>query len=440
MVAVGDGGVTAPGSVLVGVFGMLDARIGHTFVPMVTVFVMAMTVVHVVHVVAVADRNVTAVGPVDVRMLVLGRVILIGMPMRVGDGHAEVSHTHVPTRRNVRAYGPDEASTARWVWNGHMGFVDRVIDRTLDASVVGGYSRLGYAIRARSWDPLPSAALRGRTVVVTGPTSGLGFATARAMRSLGADLVLVGRDPGRLRKVETELSIDGGGSIGVAVADLGDLDAVRRAASEIRALGRLDVLVHNAGALTKERLESPQGFESTIATHVLGPHLLTSLLLDSLASGRVITVSSGGMYAAPLPKFSSGSSPELPSSRYDGTRQYAIAKRMQVTANEMWAERVRTIAFHSMHPGWADTPGVRHSLPGFARFTAPVLRTPDEGADTIVWLAAATDDDLGASGGFWCDRARRPIHRLPNTRRADTPSERVAMWDWIEKASGATAP
>ena len=346
--------------------------------------------------------------------------------------------------RNVLVIGNrfhplDDVIVGEQVWNECMGIVDRLIDRTLDASVIGGYSRLGYAIRARSWEPLPTDVLRGRTVIVTGPTSGLGLATARAVRSLGADLVLVGRDAGRLRKVEGELSVHAGGSITVSVADLGDLDAVRRAAAEIRERGRIDVLIHNAGALTKQRLESPQGFESTIATHVLGPHLLTTLLLDSLASGRVITVASGGMYAAPLPRFSTGASPEMSSHRYDGTRQYAIAKRMQVTANEMWAERGRSIAFHAMHPGWADTPGVRNSLPGFARFTAPVLRTSEEGADTIVWLAAADDGALGSSGGFWCDRERRPIHRLPTTRRSDTPTERDAMWDWIQKASGAIA-
>lgn len=339
--------------------------------------------------------------------------------------------------RDVR---PDDVLSTEAVWNVGMGFVERLIDRSLDVSVIGGYSRLGYAIRSRSWEPLAAGSLRGKTVAVTGPTSGLGLATARALRSLGADLVLIGRDAGRLHRVEDDLSVHGGGSIVTTVADLGDLDAVRRAADEIGGRGRLDVLVHNAGALTKERLESPQGIESTIATHVLGPHLLTSLLLESLAVGRVITVASGGMYAAPLPKFTTGASPEMAENRYDGTRQYAIAKRMQVTANEMWAERVRSVAFHAMHPGWADTPGVRNSLPGFARLTSPVLRTSDEGADTIVWLAATTDDALGSSGGFWCDRERRPIHRLPNTRRSDTVAERAAMWDWIRRASGATAP
>jgi hypothetical protein len=300
VVAVRHRGVAAPRTVLMRMFGMLHTRVGDAFVPVVAVLVVTMAVVHVVDVVAMADRHVPAIGAVHVRMVVLGRVILLGMPMRVGNGHEPVSHTRRPEPWSAvpssgRFIRSDDVFSGGAVWNGRMGFVDRLIDRTLDASVIGGYSRLGYAIRARGWEPLPSDALRGRTVVVTGPTSGLGLATARALRALGADLVLVGRDAGRLHKVESDLAVHGGGSIVVTLADLGDLDAVRRAADEISGRGRVDVLVHNAGALTKERLESPQGFESTIATHVLGPHLLTSLLLDSLAGGRVITVASGGM-------------------------------------------------------------------------------------------------------------------------------------------------
>jgi NAD(P)-dependent dehydrogenase (short-subunit alcohol dehydrogenase family) len=321
-----------------------------------------------------------------------------------------------------------------------MGLFERLIDRTLDASVVGGYSRIGYALRSRFWKPIPAGALNGRTVVVTGPTSGLGLATAKGVRSLGADLVLVGRSVERLEALREELSRHAGGDLRVVVADMGDLDAVESAAKSLRALGKIDVLVHNAGSLTKKRAESPQGIESTIATHVLGPHRLTASVLDVLAGGRVITVSSGGMYTSPLPKVSAGRSPEMALDGYDGTKQYAVAKRMQVTLNEMWAERVRGVAFHAMHPGWADTPGVRTSLPGFARVTAPVLRTADEGADTIVWLAAAEDSDLGASGGFWCDRERRPIHRLATTRRSDSPSARIALWQWVAEKSGATEP
>jgi len=321
-----------------------------------------------------------------------------------------------------------------------MGFLERLIDRTLDASVIGGYSRIGYALRSRSWKSIPSGALQGRTVVVTGPTSGLGLATVEAVRSLGADLVLVGRSAERLEVLRGKLALHAGGGLRVVVADMGDLDAVESAARSLRSIGKIDALIHNAGSLTKDRLESPQGIESTIATHVLGPHRLTASLLDVLSGGRVITVSSGGMYTASLPKVSAGRTPEMSPDRYDGTKQYAVAKRMQVTLNEMWAERVRGVAFHAMHPGWADTPGVRSSLPGFARVTAPVLRTADEGADTIVWLAAAEDSELGASGGFWCDRERRPIHRLATTRRSDSQSARLALWHWVAEKSGATAP
>jgi len=92
MVTVGHGGMAAARAVLMRVLRVFHARVGDTFVPVVAVFVMAMTVVHVIDVITMANRHMTAIGPVHVRMLVLGRVILIGMPMRVGCGHVQVSH------------------------------------------------------------------------------------------------------------------------------------------------------------------------------------------------------------------------------------------------------------------------------------------------------------------------------------------------------------
>ncbi|MFM8311816.1 MAG: hypothetical protein ACKOAZ_07940, partial [Ilumatobacteraceae bacterium] len=193
----------------------------------------------------------------------------------------------------------------------------------------------------------------------------------------------------------------------------------------------LRALVHNAGALDRERAVTRQGFERTIATHVLGPHLLTRML--ARCSERVITVSSGGMYAAPLTvtRLQMGAD-------YKGAEQYARAKRAQVTLNEMWAARVPAgdVVFHAMHPGWADTPGVAASLPTFRRVVGPLLRTPAEGADTIVWLAADDDRPARSSGLFWLDRAERPIHRIPSTRRSDTPERRAALWEWVAAAAG----
>ena len=116
---------------------------------------------------------------------------------------------------------------------------------------------------------------------------------------------------------------------------------------------------------------------------------------------------------------------------YDGTRQYALAKRMQVTLVEEWATRRQNLFIAAMHPGWADTPGVRSSLPGFARVTSPVLRTADQGADTITWLCATETEP--SSGRFWCDRQPRPIHRLPSTKRSDTPDRRRDLWEWADR-------
>lgn len=312
-----------------------------------------------------------------------------------------------------------------------------VVDRILEGSVVGSFSRLGYAVRSRSetWTDVDSIDLRGRTIAVTGPTSGLGLAATIRLRRLGAEVILIARDAAKTTRIAEELGrVDAPGKIHSVIADMGDLDAVRAAAASLRELGPIDVLVHNAGALLKERAITPQGLEATIASHVLGPFLLTSLIHD-MVSSRVITVASGGMYAAVLPDFSAGQTLEMPISSYDGTRQYAIAKRAQVTLNEMWAERLTSPEFFAMHPGWADTPGVQESLPLFRTVAKPLLRSVDQGADSIVWLAAALD--LGvSSGSFVGDRQRRAIHRLPTTRRADTPANRALLWSWCREQTG----
>jgi NAD(P)-dependent dehydrogenase (short-subunit alcohol dehydrogenase family) len=320
-----------------------------------------------------------------------------------------------------------------------MGRLQHLIDGVLDATIAPGYSRLGYEIRSRSdeWESLAPNCMEGRVVVITGATSGLGLATARRLRSLGAALVLVGRDRDRTEKVAREL-VDGHRSnarVDVVVADMAEPSQVRDACLELASLSRIDVLVHNAGSLSKQRIVNSAGLESTLAAQVVGPFIMTDALLDVVerSHGRVITVSSGGMYAATLADMSASSPEPLAVNGYDGTKQYATAKRMQVTLNEMWAQRRPDVHFASMHPGWADTPGVRTSLPGFARWTGPFLRDAEQGADTIVWLSATDTSNLGTSGGFWSDRARRPIHRLGSTRRSDRSDRRRALWEWCAR-------
>ncbi len=315
-------------------------------------------------------------------------------------------------------------------------------DAALEASLVGSFTRLGPALRRRldDWRDLATVRLDGRVIAITGATSGLGLATAHRVAAMGADVVIVARDRPRAEAVQRALrEATGRDGFDVVVADLGDLDAVRRAGAELLARHpRLHALVHNAGALDDVRSETAQGIERTVATHVLGPLLLTTLVepaLRAAAPSRVLWVSSGGMYAEPL----AVDALEMPAAGYDGVRAYARAKRAQVTLSELLADRYRAagIVVHAMHPGWADTPGVARSLPTFRRVVGPLLRSADEGADTLVWLIADDGAPLATTGLFWHDRRPRDTHRTSSTRAADTAAERAKLWAWALRRSGA---
>jgi len=318
-----------------------------------------------------------------------------------------------------------------------------LVDAALEGLVAPSFTRIGFEARRRlfGWRDLDSYQLGGRVVAITGATSGLGRAAAEQLAGNGATVIAVGRDPDKTARVVAEIrALTGSLDVSATVADMGDLNSVRRAAEQI--LGehqRLDVLIHNAGALTHSRVEAPDGTETTVASQVVGPFLLTSLLLDRLtesAPARVITMSSGGMYTAEL----TVDHLQMSSDLYNGTKQYALAKRAQVTLNEMWAQRVeeQSVVFHAVHPGWADTPGVQESLPTFRKIVGPLLRDTEAGADTMVWLASDDDEPLSCTGRFWLDRRVRSIHRLRSTRRSDTRARRDELWSWVTERAGCT--
>jgi NAD(P)-dependent dehydrogenase (short-subunit alcohol dehydrogenase family) len=243
--------------------------------------------------------------------------------------------------------------------------------------------------------------------------------------------VLVGRDPERLKELRSDLrQAHGDDRFATVVADLGSLRSVADAVGAIRATEeRLDVVVDNAGAMFPDRLESADGIEATLAVLAVGPFALVSGLLDLLRrtpGSRVIGMSSGGMYTQPVVL------DDLNWERrpFSGPRAYAMAKRVQVTLGREWARRIPAaeVTFVTMHPGWADTPGLEASLPGFRSLIGGLLRTPDEGIDSLVWLATAQAAEAAAlSGSFIHDRRRRPFDRLPGTRL--DRSRRRQVWD-----------
>lgn len=317
-----------------------------------------------------------------------------------------------------------------------------VIDDLLEVAVIPSFSRIGYAVRRRlwSWTDPALGALAGRTALVTGATGGLGRATAETLAGLGARVLLVGRDPTRLGSVRASLiGAHGADRFPTFAADLSSVAAARSLADAVRATEpRLDVLVDNAGAIFAERSSTAEGIEASMALMAIAPFALTAGLLPLLRESpdaRVIAVTSGGMYAQRLDV----DDLDGEATDYGGPRFYARAKRAQVALVREWGRRTAGsgVTFDAMHPGWARTPGLTDSLPGFDRAMGPILRTPGEGIDTIVWLATAPRHAI-ESGRLYLDRRARPFDRAPWTRL--DAGERRRLWDAVVRRAGIEDP
>lgn len=300
----------------------------------------------------------------------------------------------------------------------------------LDRSVVLSFDRTGFQRHARDFDPADlQVDLSGRHVAVTGANSGLGAETARALAGLGATVWMLCRTAETAASVADDIrTAHPGADLRTLPLDLSDPASIDACAAALDA--PLDVLVHNAGMLPLERARVPWGLERCLAVNLVGPHRLTLRLLDRLRAApapRLIHVSSGGMYGVKLDT----DALEGAHGAFDGVQQYARTKRAQVVLTEALAARWPDVAVHALHPGWADTPGVASSLPRFHALTARILRTPAQGADTTVWLAAV-EAIPGPSGTFWFDRRPAPTHLSRVTRASAAERARAVaqIEDW----------
>jgi len=246
--------------------------------------------------------------------------------------------------------------------------------------------------------------MQGKTVVVTGGNSGIGFETAAALAGMGARVVVTARnaDKGRAAVAAIGQRQGGDAQVQLVVFDLADLSSVRRGAAEIlEQAPRLDVLVNNAGLVLSERSETVDGLEATFAINHLGPFLLTNLLLDRIRASspaRIVNVASTAHNAArkgiPFDDLQS-------EKNYATMRVYGQSKLANILFTEELARRLEGsgVTANSLHPGTVRTgygaDGDARGLLAFGiKISSPFFLSPAKGARTSVYLAS----DPGVAG------------------------------------------
>ncbi len=264
-----------------------------------------------------------------------------------------------------------------------------------------GWARVGQMGKTREF-------LDGRVCVVTGATAGIGREVARELALMRATVVLGCRDEARGQEALRDIIEDScNNQVSMLPLDLARRASIRAFAAELQErFGQVHVLINNAAVWMDRRQESPDGVEMTWATNVLGPFLLTNLLVGRLkesAPARVINVASKVARGLDL------GDPEFKKRTFDGVAAYAQSKQALRMLTWGWDARHEgsRVTFNAVHPGMVNTEITRHSRGLLGAMARPFFRmfgrTPAQGADTIVWLASA-DENERTSGNFWVDR------------------------------------
>ena len=282
--------------------------------------------------------------------------------------------------------------------------------------------------------PPSEGPMNGQVCVVTGANSGIGKAAALTLARFGAEVILVCRDSARGEAARAEIAAAAAaGPPRLEIADLSSMSEVRDLAGRLGALGRLDVLINNAGLVLGERRTSADGFEYTFALNHLAPFLLTNLLREQLAASapaRVITVSSAAHRGARLDL----DDLQL-AGHFNGWRAYANSKLANILFTTELARRLTGtgVTANCLHPGTVNT--------GFGRDGSRLLRlgldlgrrflrTASQGADTVVYLASSPDV-AGATGGYYVNRKLRTPSRAA---RDQTTARR--LWEISAELTG----
>lgn len=298
-----------------------------------------------------------------------------------------------------------------------------MFDALLDLSVFFSFDKSGFVRHRKHFKKDDWRQGGNLKALITGASSGIGLSLARSLLSLGVSLHITYRNREKGLKAIEALQMEFPKSrLSFSPLELSSLQDIPHFEEPF------DILVHNAGGMPTQKVPATERYEHIFASHVIGPYNLTRLLISKnklKKNGRVIFVSSGGMYLKAL----SLDDLNFVKSPYNPYKAYANAKRAQVDLTALFAERFGSdFLFSAMHPGWVDTPGVRQFMPLFYQRMKNRLRTPEEGADTALFLAMT--NAVYPSGRFWFDRKEASSAWLPFTKTC--AQKREALWSLCE--------
>lgn len=265
-------------------------------------------------------------------------------------------------------------------------------------------------------------------MVVTGASSGIGLAAAVDLARRNDQVVLVGRDPARLQAAAEQVREASGERPELFRADFAVLDDVRRLAEKLRAAyDRIDVLANNAGAIVLQPLTTVDGFELSIQANHLAPFLLSNLLRDRI--GRMVVTASGAHRSGVLDP----DDLNAPLRRYRPMRAYGTSKQANILFTAEAARRWPDVPAYCFHPGVVRTRFGNDSRLVAVGMRMLPFRSPEKGAETLVWLANQDPSRL-RTGGYYADRRpRRPLRKAADAQLA------ARLWGASAEAVGVPA-
>jgi dehydrogenase/reductase SDR family protein 12 len=305
-------------------------------------------------------------------------------------------------------------------------------DFLLDTSIYFSFDQSGFLRHAKSFEEIPQD-LSGLNALITGANAGIGYETAKSLAMRNARVMMLCRNKEKSEEAYQTLK-----NINPLtqryIVDMSDLDSIAQLSIELPTSEKIHCIIQNAGLMPQQYAQNKQGLETCLATHIIGPiALLKKLHKDQRIDQHTknIFVSSGGGYTKKLDCAAMFDYSEERREKYDGMQAYAYTKRAQMVLNRIINEKALfDVRSYCMHPGWASTDGVKNAMPQFFDFTQQRLRTPAQGADTVIYLASRYQEDLDTDG-IWFDRVLRNDYLLWGTK--ETQAQREEFFLRIEE-------